>query len=245
MNIKYVFLGNLGQQPKHIGYHPPEAEERYKIQSNTLFENYCNPLEASKVKNKKNILVNQDGNWTFNIFESKLFITILSNINYPLEYVHNLMDEIYRDHIYLLIDENGKLNKAGRNSLKNIVEHYQNPVNIQTLNNEISDIKVELKNSVNNIIANTEDAKDLEMKASKINENSRQLLNDSHHLNKKTNCCHRWKWCIIFIIIILVVGLLIVPKFVMDSPRNPIWDYFDTNQTEKNITMLDDNKNNI
>jgi hypothetical protein len=240
MNIKYVFLGNLGHEPKQIGFHPPDSEERYKTQSISLLEKYSNSVELRRTMNKKNFLVGPDGNWTFTIMDSKLFILVLSNINYPLEYVYNFIDEIYRDHIYLLVDENGNLNKAGKNSLKNIVELYQNPVNIQTLNNEVNDIKVELKNSVNNIIANTEDAKDLEMKASKINENSRQLLNDSHSLRKETSCCQRWKWCIIFIIIILVVGLIIIPKFILDSPKNPIWDYFDTNKTNTNNTLVDD-----
>jgi len=172
--------------------------------------------------------------------DSKFFILVLSNLNCPLEHVFNLIDELYAGNVCHLTDMNGTLNNTGKNVLKNLINNYQNPINIQTLNNEVNDIKVELKNSVNNIISNTEDAKDLEMKASRINENSRQLLNDSQSLRKNTSCCQRWKWCLVFIIIILIVGLIIVPKFVLDSPKNPIWDYFDTNKTNSNNTIVDD-----
>jgi len=39
MIIKYFFLGNLDKQPKQIGCHPPDSDQRYITQSMFLLEN--------------------------------------------------------------------------------------------------------------------------------------------------------------------------------------------------------------
>jgi hypothetical protein len=210
MNIKYVFIGKLSNN-KTIGYYPQDADEKWIRDSRLLLDKYQNTIEANNIKKliSPQLNIGQDGNYHFNAYDD-IFMLVISNFTYPPNQVQNLMEEINRDHIYLLVDDTGCLNKVGRNSLKNIVNLYQNS-NITTLRNEVRDVKNEVKQNISKLVVNSDDVKGLEMKSYKINENSKQLLRDATSLKHQT-FIQKWKWVILIGLIVLFFLLLIVPK---------------------------------
>jgi hypothetical protein len=96
------------------------------------------------------------------------FTTTLSGIFY-LSYVDNeypdyllneFFEDIQKEGLNLLVDEKGELNKAAREKLRILAEKFRmskNANSLQAAQVEINQVRIEMKNNVNNIVSNLED----------------------------------------------------------------------------------------
>lgn len=132
---------------------------------------------------------------------------VLKNSLYSQEehLIFELFEDIDHQGIKKLVNKNGVLTHVGEQNLKFCIELYQennrkNNKNrrdneiyfknkdmskISLLNNEISDIQTNMKETVKNMITNVNDMNDLDDKSSKIKESSYQFQKDAVEIEKK------------------------------------------------------------
>lgn len=223
-NIKYVFLGN-SQNMKEIGEAPAKVNENLAKEAKTIYTTYCKSQIPSKYE-QRNKVVGTDGNYYFMITPSNIFYLVLADVEYPERYVFQLIDEIQRESIYLLVDEKGELNKLGKQSLKNLIENYQNPSNptnkLTNVQNDINDIKIEMNQNIRKVMSNVEDAEELKKKSDKIKDNSNDFNKKAGQL-KRLTCWQNCKWTIILgLLIVGILMIIIIPIAVSkSSSKNP------------------------
>src|SRR5689334_15788033 len=146
-NIKYIFLGNA-QSLKEIGDYPSKVSEAWVKDAKQIFEKYCKSTMTNKYEQRSRV-VGQEGNYYFTITPTNVFYLVLADQSYQERHVFELIEEIQRENVPLLVDEKGELNKLGKQSLKNIIDNYQQPNNkIHAVQNDINDIKIEMRNNM-------------------------------------------------------------------------------------------------
>ena len=205
-NIKYIFVGN-SQKCNEIGSYPNKASDVWVKDTTQIFDKYSKSTIGSKYE-QRNRVVGQDGNYYFTITPNDVFYLVLASSDYPERHVFELIEEIQKENVPLLVDGEGKLNKVGKQSLKTLVENYENPSSkIQNINKDMDDLKIEMKDNVRKVMSNVEDATALDQKAIKIKENANIYKKDAADL-KRLTCWQNCKWTII--LTILVVGILLV-----------------------------------
>jgi hypothetical protein len=205
-NIKYIFLGN-SKTCQEIGSYPNKTNDIWIKDTNQIFEKYSKSAGAGKYE-QRNRVVGQDGNYYFIIQPNDVFYLVLANSEYPERYVFELIEEIQKENVPLLIDSQGQLNKVGKQTLKNLIDSYENPNDkIAQVNNDLNDVKISMKENVQKIMKNVDDVNVLDQKAIKIKENANIYKKDAQEL-KRLTCWQNCKWTII--LSILVIGILLV-----------------------------------
>lgn len=205
-NIKYVFLGN-SQTLKEIGDLPKNSQEKWAKDSKAIFERYCK-ANNSKYEQRNRVSGGLEGNYYFTIAPTNIFYLVLAEAEYSEGTIFEMIDEIQKENIPLLVDEKKELNKLGYNSLKTIVDRYQNPKSkISAINNDINDIQVEMKQNIKKAMNNLEDVQVLDERANRLQIGASEFKKDAVEL-KKVTCFQNAKWTLI--LIILVIGVLLV-----------------------------------
>lgn len=214
-NIKYVFLGN-SQNLKEIGEYPNKVSESWTQEARTIFQTYCKSPMNTKYE-QRNKVVGHDGNYYFTITPTNIFYLILADSSYQERHIFQLVEEMQKESIYLLVDEKGELNKIGKQSLKNLIEGYQNPESKLTkVRSDIEDIQIEMKNNVKHMVNQLEDAQGLKVKSEMIKNNSVEFSKKANEL-KRVTCWQNCKWTIILLTLIIGILLIIILPIVLSK----------------------------
>jgi hypothetical protein len=233
-NIKLILLGNSDTLSK-IGHYPDTAKDNWLREGTSIFEKYC----KSNVKKyeQRNRVVGAEGNYYFTISTNNRFYLVLASTDYAERQIFDLIDEIERENIHLLVDDKGQLNKLGKNNLKTLVETYQNPADsnkIEMVNNDINDIKIEMKENVKKVLQNVESVQVLEDRSNKIKSGSEAFKNDSNKL-KKLTWCQNFKWTMILILLIIAVLLVIILPIALSGSSSSSNDKDNKNNNKTRI----------
>jgi len=214
-NIKYVFLGN-SQNLKEIGDYPMKASDAWAKEAKTIFSTYCKSPMNTKYE-ERNKVVGTEGNYYFTITPSNTFYLILTETDYPQRQAFQLIEDMSKENIHLLVDEKGELSKIGKQSLKNLVDSYQSGESkISGVQRDIEDIKIEMNENVKKVVSNLEDAEGLKIRSDKIKDNSKEFAKQSSAL-KRATCWQNCKWTIILSLLLLGVILIIVLSVTLSS----------------------------
>jgi len=213
--IKYIFIGNALNQ-KFIGENSSKANATWAETAQKIFREYCKNIENKY--EKRNRIVSEDGVYYCTISPSNIFYLTLIVDTYPERQVFQMIDEIKKENIHLLVDEKGELNKPGKQALKSIIQQYENEKKdkISIINEDIKDIKIEMQNNVKKVLGNTEDLQSLDAKANKIKDNANLFKKDATELKKKT-CWQNLKWTIVLVLVVLALILIIVVPLVVNN----------------------------
>lgn len=214
-NLKFIFLGN-SQSLKEIGDYPVNAQENWVKESKSIFEKYCK--SASMKYEQRNRVIGSEGNFYFTITPTNVFYLVLAKSDYPERQVFELIEEIQKENVPLLVDEKGELNKIGKQSLKNLVEAYQNPSSnkIAMVQSDLNDVKIEMRDNVKKVIGNLEDVQALDQRAARIKDGAKAFADDSNKL-KRLTCWQNCKWTIILIVLVIGILLVIIVPIAMSS----------------------------
>jgi hypothetical protein len=215
-NIKYVFLGN-SQNLKEIGEYPNNATDISAKESKTIFTTYCRSSKNTKYE-ERNKVVGTDGNYYFTIMPTNTFYLVLADGEFPQARVFNLIEEIHKESIYLLVDEKAELNKIGKQSLKQICDSYQRDEKLAEVNKDIESIRIEMKQNVKNIVGNLEDVEVLKNQSEKIKDSSNTFAKKSAEL-KRLTCWSNFKWTIILSVLVIGVLLIIILPIALSGKK--------------------------
>ena len=139
-------------------------------------------------------------------------------------YIYEFLENIESQNLKKLVDDDGKLSKAGHQNLKIAIENYHNTYHlgnetlidddpqshkISIINDHINDVKNNMKQNVKNMINNMQDMNEIEGKSVSIKDTSFQFQKDSRELEKKMRRAALRNKIIIGVVIFAVAGLAI------------------------------------
>ena len=139
-------------------------------------------------------------------------------------YIYEFLENIESQNLKKLVDDDGKLSKAGHQNLKIAIENYHNTYHlgnetlidddpqshkISIINDHINDVKNNMKQNVKNMINTMQDMNEIEGKSVSIKDTSFQFQKDSRELEKKMRRAALRNKIIIGVVIIAVAGLAI------------------------------------
>ena len=143
-------------------------------------------------------------------------------------YIYEFLEKIESQNLKKLVDDDGKLSKAGHQNLKMDIQNYHNSYNlgkdslieddpqsqkINVINNHINDVKNNMKENVKNMMNNMTDMSGIESKSVSIKDTSFTFQKDAKDLENKMRRL-RWRNRIILgIVVVTILGLIIYGLF--------------------------------
>jgi hypothetical protein len=191
-------------------------------------------IKTEVTSSKKNLHFKDIKNNSIDIYylstnNGTLYITFLelndqNKKSFKDTHIFEFLENIESQNLKKLVDDDGKLSKAGHQNLKIAIENYHNTYNlgneslidddpqshkISVINNHINDVKNNMKENVKNMITNMQDMSEIEGKSVDIKDSSTQFSNASKNLENKMKreACKRK---IMMGIVIAVIGGIIV-----------------------------------
>ena len=183
---------------------------------------------------KKHLYFKNLDNKTIDIYylstnNGTLYLTFLelndqTSKSFKDNYIYEFLENIESQNLKKLVDDDGKLSKAGHQNLKIAIENYHNTYHlgnetlidddpqshkISIINDHINDVKNNMKQNVKNMINNMQDMNEIEGKSVSIKDTSFQFQKDSRELEKKMRRAALRNKIIIGVVIIAVAGLAI------------------------------------
>ena len=157
------------------------------------------------------------------LYISFLELTEKTSKEFKDNYIYEFLENIESQNLKKLVDDNGKLSKAGHQNLKMAIENYHNTYNIgnenlidddpqsnkiSIINNHINDVKNDMKENVKNMMNNMNDMNEIEGKSVSIKDTSLQFRRDSKDLENKMRKAALRNKIIIGIVIVAIVGFV-------------------------------------
>jgi hypothetical protein len=208
-NIKYVLIGNTATSTMMAEFSAVKNTQM-QTEAKQIFEK-MSKLADKRVDERGKIQGKNQETYYFTHITPAVFVLLLAQSSYPERHAFDLIENINKDSIHLLVDaKSGELTSSGRQSLKNLVDKYQDIKNISKISqieNDVKDIKLDLNENIRKVVSNVEDAKQLEDKSHRIKNNADAFKKDSKALERAT----WWQNCKLTIIIgVIVIGLILV-----------------------------------
>jgi len=208
-NIKLVLIGNLDTK-QIITEYTTIKNEQIKNDSHLIFDKISNQGKFN-YNHRNKIQLSQGYAYFINYPLNRLYF-VVTEPAYQERAVWDMIETIDKDNIFLLVTEKGDLNASGKQSLKTIIDKYQDisKVNkIKEINDDISDLKDEMHENIKKASDNILNVQELDEKAFKIKLNADSFKSDARKLERVTwwqNC----KWTLILIAIVVVLLLIFV-----------------------------------
>lgn len=207
-NIKFILIGNIDTK-QVIAEFVSVKNDQMKTDSKLIFQKICSSPAKSNFKNRNKIQMSSGYSYFLTYPENRFYLVIAES-SYPERIVYEMIEDIDRDNISLLTTEKGELNASGKQSLKVIVDKYQeiNKVNrISEINADIDEVKLDMQINIRKATDNLIKVEDLDDKAYKIKLNADSFKNNAKTLERKS-CLENWKWT--FILGGIVVALCLI-----------------------------------
>ena len=213
--IRDIFIGNLTAKAKII-----EVNYSKIIFSNDI-QKIFNKISNSgnfQIGQRNKLLANNDSCFYFTLCSNNIFYLVVTDKNYPEYEAFRFIDFLHEKNIYTNTNEEHSLNDYGTQLLNDSVNEFMNSTStheiVSAIDNDIKDIKGQMKNNLKEVLKSTDDAKELEMQSSNIKLGAMDYENNSKELKKET-CLQNFKWTLILggAVLILLV-LILVPILV-------------------------------
>ncbi len=210
-NIKYLFIGKADTRGIITEY-VEVKNTQVQTEAKQIFDKIASSPE--KKIDERNKIQSSNGIYYLTLSAPAVFFLVLAEPSYPERYVFELIDQINKDNIPLLVNEKGELNSSGKQSLKALVQKYQDLKSlskIHVIEEDVKDIKLEMNQNIRQMMVNVEDAKNLDSKAANIKDHADLFKNNAKSLERAT----WWQNCkltiIIGVVLVCVVLIIVLP----------------------------------
>ena len=182
--IKYFLIGEIDTKKIITEYSTNLISFKEKKNANHIFQKICKSNE--KRFEERNIISANDNKYYFTLFQPNIVFITFAKETYPEKLIFSLFDEIIQDKILTLINEETKeLNPNGRQSLKKMIEKYQEKEIIDKYNNNGKDIvKAQFKQDINTMEKNTENIENLIVQSEDYNNTNIDTFGSIEYNNK-------------------------------------------------------------
>jgi preprotein translocase subunit SecE len=133
--------------------------------------------------------------------------------SYPDRIIFQMFEEIKTEDVLSMINDSTKeLNPNGRQKLKEIIDKYQEKDKVDkigAIQDEVNEVKVEVKKNIDKMVENVEDVEKLQEKSNELKDASKEYQNNAQEIRKITWWQNFKLWLILIAIILVVVGIIL------------------------------------
>ena len=98
--------------------------------------------------------------------------------------------------------------------LENIVQKYQKISSLKSAQNDIDEVKLDMKKNIQKAMTNIDNVKDLDEKALRIKDGALEFQENANEL-KRVTWCANMKYTIIIVAVVIVLALVIILPIVI------------------------------
>ena len=210
--IKYLLIGDTSSMKIITEFSSGNAAQKTKKEINRIFN------KVAKLPNKKfderNKLTSKDENYYYIHQKPDLLFIVLANNKYPERMVFELIAKIQEENIPTMVnDETRELNPTGRQSLKDLINKYQDVTNVNKIaeiQNEVNELKVDMKDNINKMVQSVDDVGKLQERSEALKLETEDYKKNSQELKKLTWWQNCKLWLIIGGILILIILIIVI-----------------------------------
>ena len=209
--IKYFLIGDIDTNKAITEYSTNAVGSKEKKNATQIFQRICKSNERRY--DERNIISAKENKYYFSLFQPNIVFIVYADGAYPEKLIFTMFDEVRNEKILSMVNEETKeLNPNGRQSLKQIIEKYQDKEKIdkiESIQKVINDVKIEVKENLKKMSENLEDVQSLEEKSNELATSSIEYENSAVEI-KKINLWQNFKlmlpffFAFVFLIIIVI-----------------------------------------
>ena len=205
--IKYILIGDSSTLKK-IAEYSTTNNQKIVSEIDKIFTKICKT--AADKFDERNKITSKSQNYYFITVQPGITFLVLVSDSYPERLVFELIDKINEEKIPTMINEETKeLNAQGRQALKNLVDKYQGNI-IDTIQNDVNDIKLDMKDNIKKMVDSVEDTAKLEQSADNLREESKTYKNTASEIRTLTLWQNIKIWIILFGVLALLIFIIIL-----------------------------------
>ena len=209
--IKYLLIGDSSTNKIITEFSSGNAQPKTKKEINQIFNKLCKT--PNKKLDERNKITSKNENYYFTFCHPDLIYLILVNNEYPERYVFELIQKINDEKIPTMVnDETRELNPSGRQSLKQLIDVYQDPKNISKiadLQSDVNSLKVDMRKNINKMVESVDDVNQLQEKSAALKLESSEYKQNSVEVRRLTWWQNFKMWIILGGVVLLLIIILI------------------------------------
>ena len=209
--IKYLLIGDSSTNKIITEFSSGNAQPKTKKEINQIFNKLCKT--PNKKLDERNKITSKNENYYFTFCHPDLIYLILVNNEYPERYVFELIQKINDEKIPTMVnDETRELNPSGRQSLKQLIDVYQDPKNVSKIadiQSDVNSIKVDMRKNINKMVESVDDVNQLQEKSAALKLESNEYKQSSVEVRRLTWWQNFKMWIILGGVVLLLIIILI------------------------------------
>ena len=209
--IKYLLIGDSSTNKIITEFSSGNAQPKTKKEINQIFNKLCKT--PNKKLDERNKITSKNENYYFTFSHPDLIYLVLVNNEYPERYVFELIQKINEEKIPTMVnDETRELNPSGRQTLKQLIDVYQDPKNISKiadLQSDVNSIKVDMRKNINKMVESVDDVNQLQEKSAALKFESTEYKQNSVEVRRLTWWQNFKMWIILGGVVLLLIIILI------------------------------------
>ena len=210
--IKYLLIGDSSTNKIITEFTSGNAQPKTKKEINQIFNKLCK--SPNKKIDERNKITSKNENYYFTFSKPDLIYIILANNQYPERYIFELIQKINEENIPNMVnDETRELNPSGRQSLKQLIDTYQEPKNINKIaeiQNDVNSIKVDMKKNINKMVESVDDVNDLQNKSEALKMETDDYKKNAVEARKITWWQNFKLWIILGLLVLILIIIIIL-----------------------------------
>ena len=210
--IKYLLIGDSSTNKIITEFTSGNAQPKTKKEINQIFNKLCK--STNKKLDERNKITSKEENYYFTFCRPDLIYIILAHNQYPERYIFELIQKINEENIPTMVnDETRELNPSGRQALKQLIDVYQDPKNINRLSDiqsDVDSIKVDMKQNINKMVESVEDVNDLQNKSEALKMETSDYQKNAVEIKRITWWQNFKLWLILGGVVLLLILLIIL-----------------------------------
>ena len=209
--IKYFLIGDLDTNKAITEYSTSSFASADKKSAGQIFKKLCT-TEERKFE-ERNIISAKENKYYFISYDPNILFLSFVDGTYPERLIFLMFEEIRAEGVLSMINDSTKeLNSNGRQKLKEIIEKYQEREKVDKIGeiqNEVNELKVDVKKNIDKMVQNVEDVEKLQQKSNELKDASQEYQNNANEIRKIT-CWENVKlWIIITVIVLVILGVIL------------------------------------
>ena len=212
--IKYLLIGDSLKNKIITEFTSGNAQPKTKKEINQIFNKLCK--SPNKKLDERNKITSKDENYYFTFCKPDLIFIILASNEYPERHIFELIQKINEDNIPSMVnDETRELNPTGRQALKQLIDIYQEPKNINKIadiQSDVDSIKIDMKKNINKMVESVDNVNTLQNKSEALRLESNDFKKNSAEVRRITWWQNFKLWiilgCIVLILLIIIISIV-------------------------------------
>ena len=210
--IKYLLIGDSSTGKIITEFTSGNAPSKTKKEINQIFNKLCK--SQNKKIDERNKITSKNENYYFTFCNPDLIYILLANNQYPERHVFELIQKINEEKIPNSVnDETRELNPSGRQALKQLVDHYQDPKNINKIaeiQKDVDSLKVDMKKNINKMVESVDNVNELQDKSEALKLETDDYKKNAIEVRKITWWQNFKLWIALGAVVLILIIIIII-----------------------------------